>query len=130
MFWSAISGLSWSMWSTEAALLHVALNARDAMPEGGVLVIETANIAPGTRSCQPKSPVTTVFSCRCATQVPGDPEVVERALEPFFTTKDIGKGTGFGLSMVSASCASRGAQSASQSPSAKELLCRSTCRER
>jgi signal transduction histidine kinase/CheY-like chemotaxis protein len=85
----------------ETALLNVALNARDAMSGGGVLVIETANI----RARDNELPVEVVgqdcvlVSLR-DTGTGMSPEVIERAFEPFFTTKEIGKGTGLGLSMV------------------------------
>jgi len=85
----------------ETALLNVALNARDAMPGGGVLVIETANI----RARDEELPVEVVgHDCVLVslrdTGTGMSPEVIERAFEPFFTTKEIGKGTGLGLSMV------------------------------
>jgi signal transduction histidine kinase/ActR/RegA family two-component response regulator len=85
----------------ETALLNVALNARDAMPGGGVLVIETANI----RARDSELPVEVagqdcVLVSLCDNGTGMSPEVVERAFEPFFTTKEIGKGTGLGLSMV------------------------------
>jgi len=85
----------------ETALLNVALNARDAMPGGGVLVIETANI----RARDNELPVEVagqdcVLVSLCDTGIGMSPEVIERAFEPFFTTKEIGKGTGLGLSMV------------------------------
>ena len=85
----------------ETALLNVALNARDAMPGGGVLVIETANI----RARDNELPVEVagqdcVLVSLCDTGTGMTPEVIERAFEPFFTTKEIGKGTGLGLSMV------------------------------
>jgi signal transduction histidine kinase len=82
----------------ETALLNVAINARDAMPEGGTLLITTANISDET----PEE----VAGCECVlvsmrdTGTGMSPEVMERAFEPFFTTKEIGKGTGLGLSMV------------------------------
>jgi hypothetical protein len=82
----------------ETALLNVAINARDAMPEGGTLLIETANISDEA----PEE----VAGCECVrvsmrdTGTGMSPEVIERAFEPFFTTKGIGKGTGLGLSMV------------------------------
>src|SRR6516162_847319 len=85
----------------ETALLNVALNARDAMPEGGVLVIETANIRARDKELPPE-----VVGHDCVlvslrdTGTGMSPEVIERAFEPFFTTKEIGKGTGLGLSMV------------------------------
>jgi signal transduction histidine kinase/ActR/RegA family two-component response regulator len=85
----------------ETAFLNVALNARDAMPEGGVLVIETANI----RARDKELPAEVVgHDCVLVslrdTGTGMSPEVIERAFEPFFTTKEIGKGTGLGLSMV------------------------------
>jgi CheY-like chemotaxis protein len=85
----------------ETALLNVALNARDAMPEGGVLVIETANIRARDKELPPE-----VVGHDCVlvslrdTGTGMSPEIIERAFEPFFTTKEIGKGTGLGLSMV------------------------------
>jgi signal transduction histidine kinase/ActR/RegA family two-component response regulator len=85
----------------ETALLNVALNARDAMPVGGVLVVKTANI----RATDNELPFEVVgqdcvlVSLR-DTGTGMSPEVVEHAFEPFFTTKEIGKGTGLGLSMV------------------------------
>ncbi|HEX3418696.1 MAG TPA: ATP-binding protein, partial [Stellaceae bacterium] len=85
----------------ETALLNVALNARDAMPGGGLLVIETANI----RARDNELPVELVgqdcvLVSLCDNGTGMSPEVIERAFEPFFTTKEIGKGTGLGLSMV------------------------------
>ena len=85
----------------ETALLNIALNARDAMPGGGLLVIETANVPAG----DPALPVeaagqdSVLVSLR-DTGIGMSVEVIEHAFEPFFTTKEIGKGTGLGLSMV------------------------------
>jgi CheY-like chemotaxis protein len=85
----------------ETVLLNIALNARDAMPGGGVLVIETANISAG----DPELPAE-VAGQDCVLVSLRDTgtgmslDVVERAFEPFFTTKEVGKGTGLGLSMV------------------------------
>ena len=87
----------------ESALLNLANNARDAMPEGGALVIETENTT-----------VCTGQAGRYGDLKPGDyvlvrvrdtgsgmpPDVVARAFDPFFTTKPMGQGTGLGLSMV------------------------------
>src|SRR6516165_6316973 len=86
---------------TETVLLNIAINARDAMPEGGVVLFETANI-PARSDELPKE----VAGQDCVlvsvrdTGTGMSPEVKERAFEPFFTTKEIGKGTGLGLSMV------------------------------
>jgi signal transduction histidine kinase/ActR/RegA family two-component response regulator len=85
----------------ETALLNVALNARDAVPGGGMVLIETANIR-GTSEELPEE----VAGQDCVlvsvrdTGTGMSPEVLERAFEPFFTTKGVGKGTGLGLSMV------------------------------
>ena len=85
----------------ETALLNVALNARDAMPGGGVVLIETANI-PASSEELPEEIARqdcVLVSVR-DTGTGMSPEVLERAFEPFFTTKEVGKGTGLGLSMV------------------------------
>ncbi len=78
----------------ENAILNLAVNARDAMPEGGRLSIETANI-----SVDGKNAVT--ISAK-DTGRGMTPEVLSRALEPFFTTKGEGRGTGLGLAQVQA----------------------------
>jgi signal transduction histidine kinase len=85
----------------ETALLNITLNARDAMPGGGMALIETANIG-ATREELPVELAgrdCVLLSVR-DTGTGMSPEVLERAFEPFFTTKEIGKGTGLGLSMV------------------------------
>jgi len=99
-----------ALWTTlcdpnqlESALLNLANNARDAMPRGGQLVIETDNAT-----------VCAGQASRYGDLVPGDyvlvsvrddgagmpPDVLARAFDPFFTTKPVGQGTGLGLSMV------------------------------
>jgi len=78
----------------EQVLLNLALNARDAMPGGGVLVIETANAPPSAGG----TPLV-MFSVR-DTGSGIDPAVMGHIFEPFFTTKESGKGTGLGLATV------------------------------
>jgi PAS domain S-box-containing protein len=82
----------------EVAILNLAINARDAMPDGGVLSFATR---PVSVTDDPElgdgDYIELVIS---DTGVGMEPEVADRAFEPFFTTKEIGKGTGLGLSMV------------------------------
>jgi len=84
----------------ESALLNLAINARDAMPDGGKLQLRTlhVHVADGELPTIPAGEYAVVSVADSGTGMP--PEVVERIFEPFFTTKPIGKGTGLGLSMV------------------------------
>jgi signal transduction histidine kinase/CheY-like chemotaxis protein len=91
----------------ETALLNLVVNARDAMPDGGHLLIETAHIvlpqqADSRETVLPKNLLAGDYVALCVTDTGTgmSPSVLERAFDPFFTTKPIGKGTGLGLSMI------------------------------
>lgn len=84
----------------ELALLNLCINARDAMPEGGVLTLGTARARAEAGDLPELKPGDyAVLSVR-DTGAGMAPEVLSHAFEPFFTTKEVGKGTGLGLSMV------------------------------
>jgi len=84
----------------ELAVINLAINARDAMPNGGELGIRTSNRAVPPASEQPEKVGDFVRLEISDTGHGMPPEVAARAFEPFFTTKEAGKGTGLGLSMV------------------------------
>jgi PAS domain S-box-containing protein len=87
----------------ENTLLNLVINARDAMPDGGLLSIETSNCTEdetGRPGVSPTAPGEYVFICVRDTGIGMSPAVAARAFDPFFTTKPLGQGTGLGLSMV------------------------------
>jgi PAS domain S-box-containing protein len=86
----------------ESALLNLAINARDAMPDGGKLAIATRNIHVGTITAYTPALTPGDYICIAVTDTGTgmSPDVLARAFDPFFTTKPIGQGTGLGLSMI------------------------------
>ena len=87
----------------EVALLNVLINARDAMPDGGTVTVKTENLLvedEDTALTKTVPPGAYVMISVTDTGIGMPPEILARVMEPFFTTKEEGKGTGLGLAMV------------------------------
>ena len=86
----------------ESALLNLCINARDAMPDGGRITIETANKWLDERAGQERDLPPGQYLSICVTDTGSgmSADTIAKAFEPFFTTKPIGQGTGLGLSMI------------------------------
>jgi PAS domain S-box-containing protein len=86
----------------ESALLNLCINARDAMPKGGRITIETANKWLDERAATNLELPTGQYVSLCVTDIGTGmtPDVISHAFDPFFTTKPLGQGTGLGLSMI------------------------------
>ncbi|MEP0508925.1 MAG: PAS domain S-box protein, partial [Aurantimonas coralicida] len=103
---SVVGGGVWSVLvdpnQLENALLNLCINARDAMPDGGKITIETANRWLDGRAARERDLAPGQYISLCVSDNGSGmtPDVVEKAFDPFFTTKPIGMGTGLGLSMI------------------------------
>ena len=85
----------------ESVLVNLCLNARDAMPDGGRLTIETRNVVIGVEDAAGNADLAPgAYAMLAVTDTGIAPEYIDKVFEPFFTTKEVGKGTGLGLSMV------------------------------
>jgi PAS domain S-box-containing protein len=86
----------------ESSLLNLCINARDAMPDGGKLIVETSNKWMDARAARERDLLPGQYVSLCVTDNGSgmEPHVIEHAFDPFFTTKPLGQGTGLGLSMI------------------------------
>lgn len=98
-----IWGVHADLGQLENALINLAVNARDAMPQGGILRIKATNQTIGTAEARHHDELQPGDYVRFSVTDQGagmDVETLEKAFDPFFTTKDVGQGSGLGLSMV------------------------------
>lgn len=85
----------------ELVLLNLAINARDAMPEGGRIIVSTGNVAVGPPQRPEEPPAGEYVTVSVADSGAGIPaQIRDKVFDPFFTTKEIGRGSGLGLSQV------------------------------
>ena len=87
----------------EQVIVNLAVNARDAMPDGGKLIIRTANVSAAecARYAHEPMPAADYVLVEVSDQGTGiPPDIIDKIFEPFFSTKEVGKGTGLGLSTV------------------------------
>jgi len=84
----------------ELAILNLCVNARDAMPDGGLLTIEADEVSEGDAGALALAPGRYIRLVVADSGAGMDPKTLARAVEPFFSTKETGRGTGLGLSMV------------------------------
>ena len=128
-----VAGAGGSGAAFEPRILNLAVNARDAMPGGGRLTIETANVTPRRilRCARQRREAGRVRDDRGHGHRPRHAaDIRDRVFEPFFTTKGVGSGSGLGLSMVYGFAKQSGGHSRSTARKAAARPSGSICRER
>jgi PAS domain S-box-containing protein len=93
-----VSSVETDLAELEIAMLNIAVNARDAMPQGGFFTIDVQNVKPGSRDSTLASDHVVITLRDSGVGIP--PDVIGKVFDPFFTTKEPGEGTGLGLSQV------------------------------